>query len=100
MELFKLPEKWCVLRTHFNYETVNQWFKDNNLGHPYLKSEYIAPSDTKSDDYMTASKLTDSIFKDYTEITYEQFLEYIVNKKPIIEDISELNQILIKLLTE
>lgn len=36
----------------------------------------------------------------HTLITYEQFLEYIVNKKPIIEDTLELNQILIKLLTE
>lgn len=99
MKRFVLPEKWYVERTIKNANIINEWACSlQGTDYAYRTTpcyflndgEYQPINDRDSDKFIEG----------HTLITYEQFLEYIVNKKPIIEDTLELNQILIKLLTE
>lgn len=99
MNRFILPEKWYVERTIENSDIVNKWACD-------LKGKYHAYRDTScyflnDGNYQSISNSgINSFIEKYTLITYQQFLDYVINQKPIIEDTTELNEILIKLLTE
>lgn len=75
IEDFVLPEKWVILRTKENYEVVNNWFKEKGYEDPYLDSDYIW-KDKEIVGYNSSVKLP----KDYTEITFEQFNKYVLNK--------------------
>lgn len=72
---FVLPEKWKVLRTPDNYEIINKWFKDNGYGDPYLDHSPIAVDGSNS--YRSGC----AIYPDHIEITFDQFLDHVVNKK-------------------
>lgn len=105
MNKFILPEFWCVkattrkedqiltdyvnaeFGTHAEYDEkdiINTWFTNKDLGEKYYTFSENQPFGT-------------------IEITYNQFLKHILgqsipSEQP--EDNTELNQILIKLLTE
>lgn len=109
MEKFILPERWYILKKDLNnidWQIVVDYFNNgcnsndytcNSSGFFYpnfdsfhgFKNGYHSGSNTKSNPYTT-----------YTEINYQEFIKYIILQEPITEDNSELNQILIKLLTE
>ena len=107
MEKFVLPELWCVKATthkedkvltdyvnkrftnskakYDGKEIINTWFTNKDLGNQYYTFASSEPFNT-------------------TEITYEQFLKYVLNHDIEIpeeqpEDNTELNEILIKLLS-
>ena len=103
MNKFILPKKWSVnatnnaqdkvltdyINTAFNtgcdydYTTTNNWYSNILLGDYNYRIGGVCPEET-------------------TEITYEQFLKYVLNQdipKEQPEDNTELNEILIKLLS-
>jgi len=96
MEKFVLPEKWFIKRTFDNADIVNAWIckERNNSNAAFLTDTATVLSNTKYHSFPD-SNYTNG----YTELTFEQFLEYVINKKPIIQDSTELNKILIKLLS-
>lgn len=99
MNKFILPEKWYVERTYNNANIVNEWacsLQGTNCAYRTTPCYFLNNGKYRSINTSGIHKFVEG----HTLITYEQFLEYIVNKKPIIEDTLELNQILIKLLTE
>lgn len=99
MNKFILPEKWYVERTYNNANIVNEWacsLQGTDYAYRTTPCYFLNNGNYQSINNPDIHKFVEG----HTLITYEQFLEYIVNKKPIIEDTLELNQILIKLLTE
>jgi hypothetical protein len=80
---FVLPEKWCVLRNLDNYSIINNWFLKNqtknwviteNKGYLYstiLNGHWIMSDSNKE--------------KDYTEITFEQFKQFVLKEETAIE---------------
>lgn len=94
MKNFILPEKWYVMRTPENAEIVNKWI--NSKGHHGFLTTPTTVFNTG--EYRTFPGSTD--LAGHIKITYQQFLEHIIKQEPVIEDNTELNQILIKLLTE
>lgn len=97
MNKFILPDKWFIERTKNNADIVNKWIckERNSSTAAFLTENAIVLSNNKYHSFPTPS-----FTEGYTQITFKQFLDYVVNKKPIIQDNIELNQILIKLLTE
>ena len=77
-----LPEKWCILRTSNNYNIINKWFQDNNLGKPYLNYGYIWKSNNNYDTYLTKPEHR-------TEITFEQFKKYVLKEEIVEEKVIE-----------
>jgi len=94
MNKFILPEKWYVMRTPENAEVVNKWICDKG-NHGFLTTPTTVFETGEHSTYPKTQQLEGCI-----EITYEQFLEHVIHKEPVTEDNTELNQILIKLLTE
>jgi len=105
MEKFVLPEYWAVRATTR---------KEDQVLTDYIRTEF--GTDCEYDIQVNGTcwfsniKFKDEYYAfldnpplDRTEITYKEFKKYILNKEPIFqqpEDNTELNQILIKLLTE
>ena len=76
----QLPEKWVVNTTNHQKELVSWLNKNNQLGINSYSSllKYLHfPACGESHHYS-------SIAKGYTEITFEQFKEYVLKKKEII----------------
>jgi hypothetical protein len=72
---FVLPEKWAVLRTEENHEVINDYFK-NKYGNYYnFDIHYVHIG--RPHGYSSRESLLDG----YTEITFEQFKEHVLNKK-------------------
>lgn len=72
LDSFVLPEKWCVKHSK---ETL-EWIKNNaeyNRDWITAKKYYMYPCDEGGNNW------ADSLPKDYTEITLEQFKRYILN---------------------
>lgn len=71
-----LPEKWCVKRTEDNYSVLNEW-NNSIYGEGSACNRDIA--------YMYSDKTYQcgsNYYKDYTEITYDDFLKYVIKKEP------------------
>ena len=79
---FVLPEKWCILRTGNNYNIINKWFQDNNLGKPYMNYGYIWKSNNNYTTYLTKPEHR-------TEITFEQFKKYVLKEEIVEEKVIE-----------
>ena len=74
-------KKWYIKRTPGNHVFINKWFKDNGYGEPYLDDQPIAISNNGK---YYVSELKDMI--GYTEITFDQFLEYVVKNSETKEN--------------
>jgi hypothetical protein len=79
---FVLPEKWCLKNPH-NEESILLYNYANNLkeskrnfGYPYEAGTYF-----HFPNYMKACKTSTEIKKGYTEITFEEFKEYVLKKE-------------------
>lgn len=99
MNKFILPEKWYVERTYNNANIVNEWacsLQGTNYAYRNTSCYFLNSGNYQSINNLDIHKFVEG----HTLITYEQFLEYVIKKEPVIEDNTELNQILIKLLTE
>ena len=79
---FVLPEKWCILRTGNNYNIINKWFQDNNLGKPYMNYGYIWELNNDYYTYLTKPGHR-------TEITFEQFKKYVLKEEIVEEKVIE-----------
>ena len=99
MKNFILPEQWYVLRTKETANVINEWSCSlQGAHHAYRDTECYFLNNA---DYQSIShRDSDKFIEGHTLITYQQFLEHVINQEPIVEDNTELNKILIKLLTE
>lgn len=91
MDLKNLPEKWFIIRDENNYEVINKW---NNESYPNtIKATQNSMAYFYSDnDY----KMT--YHPGYTEITFEEFTKYVLNKNE--ESIIQNYDYLIKMFTK
>ncbi len=94
MSNFKLPEKWCIKQNH---KKINEWLninKQTNSNYDSIDSRHFVH-------YPAYNKyhLHSEIRPDYIEISFEEFEIGVLKTKKYTQD-TELNQILIKLLTE
>ena len=103
MEKFVLPEKWSVnVITSKQERTLTDYInKEFNTGCDYdIRVQSNWYSNIRISDYHY--KIGGECPSETTEITYEQFLKYVLNQdipKEQPEDNTELNEILIKLLS-
>lgn len=98
MKEFKLPKLWYVERTIKNANIVNEWacsLQGNDYAYRNTPCYFLNSGEHQSINNLNIHKFIEG----HTLITYEQFLEYVIKKEPIIEDNTELNEILIKLLS-
>lgn len=98
MKEFKLPKLWYVERTIKNANIVNEWacsLQGNDYTYRNTPCYFLNSGEYQSINNFNIHKFIEG----HTLITYEQFLEYVIKKEPIIEDNTELNEILIKLLS-
>ena len=83
-----IPEKWKIRRNHENCEMLNKW----NNEHPLFKEQgrdhanFISHSCDKNGDFFYPDRqhLSQNHNKSpsgYTEITKEQFIEFVLNKQ-------------------
>lgn len=90
------PEKWCF--NAFNVEAekaliLNKYFLENNP----KKYNYTAIFCWYHSDNLLNNKSWTSCsskYSDHTEITYDQFIKYVLNEQPITEDHSQLIKLL------
>lgn len=97
MSNFKLPEKWAIKQNH---KEINDWFNKNKqtLSNYHSIGEQIFHYPMLPHGRV---HLYSKIQPGYTEITFEEFETHVLKtKNSQIQDNTELNQILIKLLTE
>lgn len=82
--LIMLPEKWAIKRTIDNYGKIEEWYFKNvkvhntlpeNGGNPYLHF----PCESCGSNY----RVKDG----YTEITFEEFEKYVLNKQELSPEI-------------
>lgn len=78
---FILPEKWGILRTNENDKIITDYInKQYNYNHVYLFDNKINP-------YLhniTGCSSNRNLFKDYVEITFDQFKKYVLKKEQLI----------------
>ena len=87
-ELTSLPEKWCVQRTDEHGDFINEWFRENKHGTPFLKDNTFiyTLSDNKYNSYYKGYKND----KEHTIITFEQFKKWVdIPKEEKVEPKSE-----------
>lgn len=84
MEKFKLPKKWCIRQN--TDQIVCDWFnKKFNLNAALNGSfKYV-----NSDGWYCEEKGRYE-YSDYTEITFEQFKQYVLNEKPELINYTKL----------
>ena len=88
----EIPKKWCILRTEENYKEVNEWFNKmypddtkDGIGYEfngdYIYSENVFENAKHTPKVALSTKAPNH--NDFTEITTEQFREWILkdNKK-------------------
>ncbi len=107
MEKFVLPEKWCCRATNQKEDIALTDYIVEQFGEACEYDPDVNGNCWFSNIKISAGELYHYTFNgkpnNCTEITYEQFLKYVLNQnipKEQPEDNTELNQILIKLLTE
>lgn len=93
MESFILPEKWAIKQNH---EKINEWFNENKQTASHYSSITHHIFHYPMIDHL---HLYTKVQKGYIEISFEEFEIYVLKTKQYTQD-NELNQILIKLLTE
>jgi hypothetical protein len=74
---FEVPEKWYIKRHLDNYEVVNNWF-NNNAGH---KKKHSSVTGILFYPNCSTSTFQEALQQGYKEITFEEFKEYVLNKK-------------------
>lgn len=82
-EEFILPEKWCVIgNNQKEYDLISKYVRKN--GGEHYTDEANFPLEHipyfKNSEYVTSNFKTSPINKGYTEITFEQFKKYVLNK--------------------
>ena len=84
MEKFKLPKKWCIRQN--TDQIVCDWFnKKFNLNAALNGSfKYVNSDGWYCDDNH------DMEYGDYTEITFQQFKQYVLNEKPELINYTKL----------
>lgn len=91
MEQFILPEKWCVKLNEDNIDLLNNFLKENSS----FYSEYEPSWGFKEWDiddgyyfYFPESKIFASCLTnpEYDEITTQEFLDHMANKKKIMNN--------------
>lgn len=82
MKNFKIPKFWYVIRTPENAKEINEWICNTKKdeGAAFLTSRAMV---LETGDYYSigAGVNFDSRLVGRTELTYEEFLEYIIYKK-------------------
>jgi len=81
-EKFELPEKWAIKRTMYNSKAVNDW----NNNHPLFKEQRRHHATSIVDGgyfYSDTAHWGEPLLAGYTEITFEQFQEYVLNINPV-----------------
>ena len=82
IDAFILPEKWCILRTEENADTVNSFFskpENNKEGYLYIDNTgYLISEYLNTCNWIGAPSIKPD--EDYTEITFEQFKKYILKQ--------------------
>jgi hypothetical protein len=73
----KLPEKWYIKRKEDNYEVVNNWF-NNNAGH---KKKHSSVTGILFYPNCSTSTFQQALLEGYKELTFEEFKDYVLNKK-------------------
>ena len=79
---FVLPKKWCVFRNEENDKIINDWFsKEDNNKHGFYfigSNSFLCSSQINYNDWIPMERQTPEY--GYTEITFEQFKKYVLNK--------------------
>jgi len=105
MHKFILPEIWCVRATTQEEDKVltdyikDEFSTDCEYDLDVRGNCWFSNVEIKKEHY----EFMDNAPQGFTEITYQEFEKYVLNKEPVFqqsENTTELNQILIKLLTE
>lgn len=99
MKEFKLPKLWFIKGDHTNKEAGEAWNKLAGGGYSFL-DDCIYYLDYRGKDKYTRGKPPEG----YTQISLEEFLDYVIDKKQPISHTftqdSEYNELLIKLLKD
>ena len=77
-EPFVLPDKWCVKRNPKNSRTINDWANKKHKSPKYFLDR---------DGFVTSDIIFSETNENYTEITFDQFKEHVLNKKEMEEEI-------------
>ena len=89
---FILPEKWfCRARNQNENELLYSWLNMISVSTLFNGFDYITSDKGYSN--LSESKINVNP-KNYTEITYDQFVKYVLNQEPITEDHSQLIKLL------
>lgn len=78
---FVLPEKWYCKRTKENSKILNTWNNIKYDSHAFCEE---GEGCMFSDKNYTGVDLTD--YGEYTEITFEQFKKYVLNKSKVVKE--------------
>lgn len=92
---FILPKKWCIKRTLSNYDTINKFFNSKvpiGSHNKFSEKEYYITSDHIGIEIWITT-LSRHPGEKYTEITFEQFEKYVLNKNVEIFTQSQLELI-------
>lgn len=84
---WKLPEKWYVKRTPDNYQVINEYFNRTKVSHYSSREGYVYSQDM---DQSLAPHT--SIHRTFTEITFDQFKQYVLNQSTMVNQ-SNLNSL-------
>lgn len=80
---FVLPERWCVIGSNQKeYDLISKYVRENG-GRHYTDEENFPLEHIPcfiNSRYVTSNFKTSPVNKDYTEITFEQFKKYVLNK--------------------
>lgn len=81
---FVLPARWVVARNTNNYHVINAWCNTHRLstddnGHYHLYGGFIHSHDVQNINTATCRRNRSSRHADYTQITFEQFQQYVMN---------------------
>lgn len=71
------PKKWYIKRNKGNYQTINEWF-NNNSGH---KKKHSSATGLLFYPNCSTSTFQQALSEGYKELSFEDFKEYVLNKK-------------------
>ena len=92
MKNTNFPEKWfCRARNQGENDLLYSWLDRDNVSTLFNGFDYITSDKGYSN--LTQSKINVNP-KDYTKITYDQFIKYVFNQQPTLEDHSQLIKLL------
>ncbi len=91
VEDFKLPEKWCVKRTIDNFKIINNWCNNNHIDdeHNSYVDSYGYIHSERCNNSFNSFKRSKGGTQDlsFTEITFEQFEQYVLHNGFKVGDI-------------